>query len=213
LTAVAARRIIERAVNAEPAFGLQAALAELGTDLSAALERVPIPAYVVSAGGIIMWANDKIEAVIGPARGRPVLDVVAPESRRLAEEKIAAKRLSNKPTHFEISLLDRNGRRVPVEVNSVPLRNSRCTFVGIFGIVTAPGELAPKPPPAREPRLTPRQHDVLRLLGRGASTAQIAETLGISRETARNHVRGLLMRLGQSSRVAAVAYAHQHGLL
>jgi len=199
-------------VSAGPTFGLQAALAELGTDLSRALEHVPVPAYLIDADARVLWENDHLRAIVGDIEGRSVFDVVAPESRRKAEEQHAVKRLTGKATQYEISILDRGGRRIPVEINSVPLRND-CCFVGVFGVVAAPGELAAKPPPAREPRLTPRQHEVLRLLGHGASTAQIAEVLGVSRETARNHIRGLLKRLHQSSRVAAVAYARQHGLI
>jgi PAS domain S-box-containing protein len=212
LTAAAAGRIIPGAVNAEPAFGLRAALAGLGTDLSRALEHVPVPAYLIDADARVLWENDRLRMIVGDIEGRSVFDVVAPESRRKAEEQHAVKRLTGKATQYDISILDRDGRRIPVEINSVSLRND-CCFVGVFGVVAAPGELVAKPPPAREPRLTPRQHDVLRLLGHGASTAQIAQTLGISNETARNHVRGLLKRLGQSSRVAAVAYARQHGLI
>lgn len=206
------RRIIHSAVNAERSFGLHAALAELGTDLSAALEHVPIPAYLVSEDARLLWENDRLRDLVGDVVGRSAFDIVAPESRRKAEEQHAVKRFTGKATNYEISLLDRSGRRVPVEINSVPLRN-RCCFVGVFGVVTPRGDLAAKPPPAREPRLTPRQHEVLQLLGQGASTAQIAEQLGIRRETARNHIRGLLKRLRQNSRVAAVAHARQHGLL
>ena len=56
-------------------------------------------------------------------------------------------------------------------------------------------------------RLTPRQAEVLRLLERGRSTTQIAEELGLSRETVRNHVRHLLRAVGASSRLEAVAIA------
>lgn len=199
-------------MSAEPEFGLRAALAELGTDLSRALEHVPVPAYLIDADARVLWENDRLRMIVGDIEGHSVFDVVAPESRQKAEEQHVVKRLTGKATHYEISILDRNGRRIPVEINSVPLRND-CCFVGVFGVVAAPGELEPKPPPMHEPHLTPRQHDVLRLLGHGASTAQIAETLGITKETTRNHMRGLLKRLGQNSRVAAVAYARQHGLI
>jgi PAS domain S-box-containing protein len=212
LTAAAVRRIIPGEVSAEPSFGLHAALANLGTDLSTALEHVSIPAYVFAADGRVLWTNEQMAAIVGDARGRSLLEFVAPESRGKVEEQIAAKRISGKPTHYEISLLDRDRRRIPVEVNSVPLESGH-TFVGVFGLVTPPGALVPKPPPSREPHLTQRQHEVLLLLGRGASTQQIADTLGLRPETVRNHIRGVLKRLGQSSRVAAIAYARQHGLL
>jgi PAS domain S-box-containing protein len=192
--------------------GLQRALSTLGADLGAALEHVPIPAYLLSADGHVLWANDEARTLLGDLEGRHMYDVIAPESRLTAEEQNVAKQLTGKPTHYEISLLDRAGRRVPVEISSVPLRNGGA-FVGVFGLATPPGTLEPKPPPGLEPRLTPRQRDVLRLLGHGASTAQIATTLGISEETTRNHIRALLQKLRQPSRVAAVAYARRHGLV
>jgi DNA-binding CsgD family transcriptional regulator len=212
LTDAARRRIIPTEVGAEPPFGLHAALADLGTDLSAALQEIPVPAYLVDATGRVLWANDQMRRLFGGPLPESAFDVVAPESRQLALEQQAVKRFTGKATHFEATLLDAHNRRIPVEINSVALRDG-LSFVGVFGLVTPPGELEPKPVPLREPRLTPRQHDVLRLLGHGASTEQIAETLGISTETARNHIRGLLKRLNQSSRVAAVAYARQHGLI
>jgi len=199
-------------MGAEPPFGLEAALECLGTELAPALAEIPLPAYVLAADMRVVWANEQIEALLGPMTGRHALDFVAPESRERARERIVAKELTGKPAHCEINLLDRQGRRIPVEISSVALLNG-ASFVGVFGLVSPPGDFEPMPPPALEPRLTPRQHDVLRLLGHGASTPQIADTLGIRAETARNHVRALLKRLRQPSRVAAVAYARRHGLL
>jgi DNA-binding CsgD family transcriptional regulator len=199
-------------VGAEPSFGLEAALECLGTELAPALAEIPLPAYVLASDLRVVWANEQIEALLGPITGRNALDFVAPESRQRAREQAVAKVLTGKPSHYEISLLDRKGRRIPVEISSVALRHG-ASFVGVFGLVSPPGDFEPKAPPALEPRLTPRQHDVLRLLGHGASTAQIAKTLGIREETARNHIRALLKRLRQPSRVAAVAHARRHGLL
>ena len=61
--------------------------------------------------------------------------------------------------------------------------------------------------------LTPRQREVLALLAEGASTTQIATTLGLADETVRNHIRQLLRRLGVHTRLAAVAHARREGLL
>ena len=61
--------------------------------------------------------------------------------------------------------------------------------------------------------LTPRQNDVLQLLGQGASTEDIASMLHLSKETVRNHVRSVLRALGAHSRLEAVARAHELGLL
>jgi DNA-binding CsgD family transcriptional regulator/tetratricopeptide (TPR) repeat protein len=62
-------------------------------------------------------------------------------------------------------------------------------------------------------RLTDRQLDVLALLAEGATNAEIAERLYLSRRTVDNHVAALLARLGVSSRQDAVAAAIVLGLL
>ena len=51
------------------------------------------------------------------------------------------------------------------------------------------------------------------MLAAGASTAQIQETLHLSRETVRNHIRNLLRALGAHSRLEAVAVARRRGLI
>jgi len=62
-------------------------------------------------------------------------------------------------------------------------------------------------------QLTPRQLDVLRYVASGYSTEHIAKTLGISIETVRNHVRGLMGRLGVHTRLEAVIRGHELGLV
>ena len=81
--------------------------------------------------------------------------------------------------------------------------------VGIRGIACPVG---PRRAPAPSP-LTPRQSEVLELLAAGLSTREIAGRLAISRETARNHVRGILVALGAHSRLEAVAVARRLGLV
>jgi len=57
------------------------------------------------------------------------------------------------------------------------------------------------------PPLTPREHEVLRLLARGESTPAIARRLFISAATVRNHAQNILTKLGAHSRLEAVALA------
>jgi DNA-binding NarL/FixJ family response regulator len=71
----------------------------------------------------------------------------------------------------------------------------------------------PRPAAAASLSLTPRQNDVLQLLGQGASTEDIASMLHLSKETVRNHVRNILRELRAHSRLEAVARAHELGLL
>jgi DNA-binding CsgD family transcriptional regulator len=61
--------------------------------------------------------------------------------------------------------------------------------------------------------LSEREREVLRLLAEGRSNPEIAETLFISRATARTHVGNVLAKLGVHSRAEAVDAAHRFGLL
>lgn len=60
--------------------------------------------------------------------------------------------------------------------------------------------------------LTPREQEVLRLLGQGLSNKEIGERLIISEKTAKTHVANLLRRLGVKDRVAAAIFAVKAGL-
>jgi len=61
--------------------------------------------------------------------------------------------------------------------------------------------------------LTQRELEVLRLLGAGHSTDDIARELSITRVTARNHVNKVLDKLGVNSRLQAVVIASQLQLI
>jgi DNA-binding NarL/FixJ family response regulator len=62
----------------------------------------------------------------------------------------------------------------------------------------------------RDPGLTSREVDVLRLLGEGQSNKTIAATLGITERTARTHVSKILAKLGLSSRTQAALWSARH---
>jgi DNA-binding NarL/FixJ family response regulator len=61
--------------------------------------------------------------------------------------------------------------------------------------------------------LTPRESDVMQLIGAGCSNQQTARELGISVHTVRNHVQHILDKLGAHSQLEAVAIASRLGLL
>jgi DNA-binding NarL/FixJ family response regulator len=60
--------------------------------------------------------------------------------------------------------------------------------------------------------LSEREREVLRLVARGRTYAQIGEELYISPRTAENHVRNILGKLHLSRRAELVRYAVDHGL-
>lgn len=69
------------------------------------------------------------------------------------------------------------------------------------------------PPIAASHRLTSRELDILRLVAAGRSNHEIAEALFISVPTVKRHLTNILAKLNLSSRSAATAYAHTHGLV
>jgi PAS domain S-box-containing protein len=186
-------------------------LQSLGSDVERAMTDVNVPSYIIDRNGVIAWLNPAAEKIVGDVRGFRFTDVVTPGDRPRAKEAFARKIVGKeKVTDAEVDLVGGDGREVSVEVSSVPLKEGH-QIVGVFGLLSRP----PTPPKSPRPhaKLTPRQNEVLALLAHGSSTGQIAELLHLSRETVRNHIRGVLQALEVHSRVEAVATARADGLL
>lgn len=85
----------------------------------------------------------------------------------------------------------------------------------------AGAQASPVPPPAPPrqagdtPRvsLTPREHEVLRLIDAGRSNKEIAAALSVSSRTAEFHVQNVLEKLEAHSRIEALRCARRQGLL
>ena len=197
----------------DPAVGLQHVLHVLRADIFGALAQLGIPAYVLDREGTIRWVNAAGLAIWPDAVDRKFGPYVAPDEITRVRDQFARKLIGEADaTEFTTAAIDVDGQRVEMEVSSVPLRADG-EIVGVFGVVNPARRDAADPAPPPEVELTPRQRDVLRLLGEGRSTPAIAEELSIAEETARNHIKAVLRALGARSRLEAVVAAHRRGLL
>ena len=180
-------------------------------DIAEAVAGLPMPVFALERDGTIRWLNAAARRVIGDRTGEHFSKIVAPESLPTVEREFAKKIVGTTTTsEYEANLMLEDGARIPVEISSVAV-SGEGHIVGVFGTARIEGDQ--RPTPETRQSLTPRQAEVLQLLPRGCSTAQIAEQLGVANETARNHIRATLRRLGAHTRLEAVVNAQRQGLI
>jgi PAS domain S-box-containing protein len=174
--------------------------------LSDALRRLRVPAFVVDSHEIIRWQNRGSRELIGDAVGKRAENYIDPvDVPRIRRQFTKTMLGTAEGAEYETTLVSEDGTRIAVEISDVPITDEG-RIVAVFGvIVPRPGEA----PPEKHPMLTPRQHEVLLLLADGHSTTQLADTLSISQETVRNHVKRVLRTMGARSRLEAVVRAHE----
>jgi DNA-binding NarL/FixJ family response regulator len=71
---------------------------------------------------------------------------------------------------------------------------------------------APGPQPLVFPELTDREREILALMAQGESNARIAELLGLSPKTVKNHISSIFNKLQVADRIQAVLRAREAGL-
>ncbi len=100
---------------------------------------------------------------------------------------------------------------IHVIANGEALLSPSVTRRLIEQFVRRPPEVA-TPPPREVEQLTPREAEIMRLVARGLSNAEIAAQAFVSEPTVKTHVARILMKLGLRDRVQVVVYAYERGL-
>jgi DNA-binding CsgD family transcriptional regulator len=187
-------------------------LGALSADIVQMLEAMRVPAYIVDRQRRMRWQNAASIELVGDLRGRLDGSVgLDPKDLVRARQAFARKLNGAAHTQLEVTVARHDGTPVRAAVSSVPLRDAEGAMIGSFGLVHVLGEAEPTSESA--PSLSPRERETLTLLAAGFSTVQMAEQMGISKETVRNHVKGLLRSVGARSRVEAVAKGRRAGLI
>ena len=100
---------------------------------------------------------------------------------------------------------------IRVIANGEALLSPMVTRRLIEEFVRRPPDVARQPPRELD-QLTPREAEIMRLVARGLSNAEIAAQAFVSEPTVKTHVARILMKLGLRDRVQVVVYAYERGL-
>jgi DNA-binding CsgD family transcriptional regulator len=159
------------------------------------------------------WIASNRAAVEGDLVAHRFGDMMPPYVREASRSQFARCVELAEPVQFETLIVAASGEEAPVWLRLLPLSaDHRVVGVLVVAYETAEETLVLSERTST-PTLTRRQHEILTLLAAAHSTTEIAERLGLSRETVRNHVRALLKELDAHSRLEAVVSAERLGLL
>jgi DNA-binding CsgD family transcriptional regulator len=184
------------------------------------------PAYSVDERGCISGWNRPAEKLLGYSRneiaGRPCYEVLRgrdvfgnPFCEPDCPLLLMARR--REPVrHFQMDVYAEDGAALRVLCFVAVIPGPRPGSFSLLHLL-GPANQPPSPWPDREEsdplHLTARELEVLRLLVRGSTTREMAETMNISTSTVRKHVQNLLRKVGAGSRLAAVLAALEKRIL
>ncbi len=181
------------------------------------IDSLVVPASLHDVEGRFLHMNAAAERASGTPNaemlGRHFTAPLPPEEREKVTALFRRAVERGEPTDFEVVFIDGNGHQRGARAQHLPLR-SNDEIVGVL-ILAFEGGRRPFEPIGLDPqpRLTPRQREILDLIAAGASTSEIAKKLTLSTETVRNHVRNVLRELHVHTRLEAIAAARRIGLL
>jgi PAS domain S-box-containing protein len=181
------------------------------------VDSLVIPASLHDVEGRFVHVNEAAERASEKTNaqwlGHHFTEPLPPEARENVAAQFRRAVERGEPTDFETVFVDASGDLRGVRLQHLPLRSGGA-IVGVLILA-----FDPRRPPSSaiglqpQPRLTPRQREVLGLVASGLSTAEIAVQLTISPETVRNHLRSLFSELDAHTRLEAIAAAQRLGLL
>jgi PAS domain S-box-containing protein len=181
------------------------------------VDSLMIPASLHDVDGRFLRVNEAAERASGRSNaqwlGRHFLEPLPPEARKSVAAHFRRAVERGEPADFETVFIDASGHLRGVRAQHLPLRSGD-EIVGVL-ILAFNARRRPSEPTGLEPqpRLTPRQEEILGLIAAGLSTSEIAAQLSISPETVRNHLRSLFAELNVHTRLEAMAAGQRLGLL
>ena len=169
---------------------------------------------VVARQGQAAWAAqlwgaaEARRAAGGPSYLPQILTLTLPGERADDERMRAMERVHLGEQAFA-QALDEGGAMTPEQA----MATGQHTVPASHPPASAGADRPPVPSPAYPNELTEREVEVLRLVARGLSDAQVAETLVISPRTVNAHLRSIYSKLGITSRHAATLFAIKQRLI
>ena len=195
------------------------------------VQRIAEPAFAVNSNHQIVAWNDAAERLLGIRAediiGSRCFDALEAYDGALCADcdlcPVGSARVKNAGPHCELSVAlvgqpERQVRLTTLTAHTVGGQTRIVHLLREAPVKDTPRLLAANPAVSgsklpRPQALTQRELEVLRLLGVGHSTDEIAGELSITRVTARNHVNKVLDKLGANSRLQAVVIASQLRLI